>query len=199
MCWGYPWWFLTASKYSWNCRTTPISEHDEVGTKLAAYTSGTCQVTSRGCWNFKSAGTSVWTPGVRQNRGEKLCFTTCVDFSNFVRCLWHFWWTQWGAPVYDSNIFLRNLHFLQFTLWLIMEIMKKKVLIVRILMALLHFFKRPPLSNGLQSDLETRAVHSLLVVDYGHTLIVARYLEPSVDTRERVRRIVAMFELNLFQ
>ena len=51
-----------------------------------------------------------------------------------------------------------------------MEIMNKKVLIVRILMAILDFFKRPPLSNGLQSDLETRAVHSLLVVDYGHAL-----------------------------
>ncbi len=51
-----------------------------------------------------------------------------------------------------------------------MEIMNKKVLIVRILMAILHFFKRPSLSTGLQSDLETRAVHSLLVVDYGHAL-----------------------------
>ena len=51
-----------------------------------------------------------------------------------------------------------------------MEIMKKKVLIVQVLMALLHFFKRPPLYNGLQSDLETRAVHSLLAVDYGHAL-----------------------------
>ncbi len=37
-------------------------------------------------------------------------------------------------------------------------------------MAILDFFKRPPLSNGLQSDFETRAVHSLLVVDYGHAL-----------------------------
>ncbi len=32
-----------------------------------------------------------------------------------------------------------------------LEIIKKKV---RILMAILHFFKRPPLSNGLQSDLD---------------------------------------------
>ncbi len=47
---------------------------------------------------------------------------------------------------------------------------EEKVLIVRILMALLHFFKRPPLSNSLQSDLETRAVHSVLVVDYGYAL-----------------------------
>ena len=51
-----------------------------------------------------------------------------------------------------------------------MEIMKKMVLIVRTLMALLHFFKRAPLSNGLQLDLKTRAVHSLLVVDYGYAL-----------------------------
>ena len=48
-----------------------------------------------------------------------------------------------------------------------MEIMNKKVLI---LMVILDIFKRPPLSNGLQSNLETRAVHSLLVVDYGHAL-----------------------------
>ena len=51
-----------------------------------------------------------------------------------------------------------------------LEIIKKKALVVRILMAILDFFKRPPLSNGLESDLETRAVHSLLVVDYGHAL-----------------------------
>ena len=68
-----------------------------------------------------------------------------------------------------------------------MEIVEK-VLIVWILMARLHFFKRPPLSNSLQSDLKTRAVHSLLVVDYSHA-IVASCIEPSIDTRERVRRI----------
>ncbi len=51
-----------------------------------------------------------------------------------------------------------------------MEIMNKKVLIVRILMAILDCFKRPLNSNGLQSYLETRAVHSLLVVDYGYAL-----------------------------
>ena len=80
-----------------------------------------------------------------------------------------------------------------------MEIVEK-VLIVRIFMARLHFFKRQPLFNGLQSDLETRAVHSLLVVDYSHA-IVASCIEPSADTREREssKNIVAMFELNLFQ
>ncbi len=31
-------------------------------------------------------------------------------------------------------------------------------------------FNRGLLSNGLQSNLETRAVHSLLVVDYSHAL-----------------------------
>ena len=51
-----------------------------------------------------------------------------------------------------------------------LEIIKKKAIIVQILMAILHFFKRPQLSNSLQSNLETRAVHSLLVVDYGHAL-----------------------------
>ncbi len=61
-------------------------------------------------------------------------------------------------------------------------------------MALLHFFKRPSLSNGLQSDLETKAVHSLLVVDYAWLCIVASCLEPSVDTRERVWKIVAMLD-----
>ncbi len=65
-------------------------------------------------------------------------------------------------------------------------------------MARLHFFNRPPLSNGLQSDLKTRAIHSLLVIDYSRA-IVASCIEPSVDTRERVRRFVAMFKLNLFQ
>ena len=50
-------------------------------------------------------------------------------------------------------------------------------------MAILDFFKRPPLSNGLKSDLDTRAVHSLLVVL--RSCIVASCLEPSVDTRER--------------
>ena len=39
-------------------------------------------------------------------------------------------------------------------------------------MALLHFFKMPPLSNGLQLDLEARAVHILyyIVVDYSYAL-----------------------------
>ncbi len=51
-------------------------------------------------------------------------------------------------------------------------------------MAILHFFKRPPLSNGLQSDLETTAIHSLLVVGL-RSCIVASCLETSVDTIER--------------
>ncbi len=62
------------------------------------------------------------------------------------------------------------------------EIMKK-VLIVRILMALLHFFKRPPLSNGLQSDLETRAVHSLLLMALLHFLKRPNGLQSDLETK----------------
>ncbi len=51
-----------------------------------------------------------------------------------------------------------------------LEIIKIKAIIFWILMAILHFFKRTLLSNGLQSGLETRAVYSSLVVDYGLAL-----------------------------
>ena len=73
----------------------------------------------------------------------------------------------------------------------------EKAIIVRILMAILHFFKRSPLS-GVRPRNQS-CTYSYYTSCRLQSCIVASCLEPSVNTRERVRRIVVMFELNLFQ
>ncbi len=65
-----------------------------------------------------------------------------------------------------------------------MEIMNKKVINRSDFDGNTRLFQEATtLSNGLKSDLDTRAVHSLLVVL--RSCIVASCLEPSVYTRER--------------
>ena len=68
-----------------------------------------------------------------------------------------------------------------------MEIMKKKGINRSDFDSnILHLHKRPPLSNGLQSDLETRAVYIHSTCCKLRSYIVASCLEPSVDMRERI-------------
>ncbi len=47
-----------------NCRTTPISEHDEVGTKLYRTPSATRQMTSWGAETLKVPAQGEGTPGL---------------------------------------------------------------------------------------------------------------------------------------